>query len=92
MSHTRNLKRSLARTPAIDGYDLFACGCGLGAHDHPIPRWLHIRSNASRRTLGMVKGRSTRVFGPVASDSYLRNGSLRNAHSSDLSAIDIIPI
>jgi hypothetical protein len=68
----------------MDGDGSFAQGDG---HDHLIPRWLNTRSDASRRTLGMDKGRLTGVFGPVENGWYLCKGFRMSAHSSDLSAI-----
>jgi hypothetical protein len=64
-------------------------GNGLCDHDHPIPRRLHMRSRASRRTVGMDKGRSmgAACCWPSIGGSYLLSGFLANVQETDLSAI-----
>ena len=93
MSKTTSLMGSPAKTEAMAGTGHSrGGGGGLDDHDHPIPRLLHTRSNTSRRMLVTDKRRSTGVIGLFASNSYLRNGFLMNAHSSDLSTIVNTPI
>jgi hypothetical protein len=55
-----------------------------------MPRWLHTRSKASKRTFGMDKRRSMGKFCPFGSGLNLRNDVLMNAHSSDLSVNALI--
>jgi hypothetical protein len=67
-------------------------GNGLYDHDHPIPRRLHVRSRASRRTFGTDKGRSMgAACWPSAGGLYLLSGFLAKVQAIDLSAISNNP-
>jgi hypothetical protein len=58
MSNATNLSSNSASVVEIDVDQVVVFGEGLCDHDHPIPRILNMRSRASRRTFGMVRGRS----------------------------------
>jgi hypothetical protein len=58
----------------------------LWDHDHPIPRRLNMRSRASRRTFGMVNGRSIgAACWPSTGGLYLLSGCFAIVQARDLS-------
>jgi hypothetical protein len=86
VSNATKLRSNLASMPGVDVDQVLALGKGLGDHDHPIPRRLNMRSKASRRTFGMVNGRSIgAVCWPSTGGLYLLSGSLANVQARDLS-------
>lgn len=60
-SKSVNLKSVLAKRRAVEGGAVLSPGNGSLDHDHPIPRWLPKRSNASRKTVGADRRRSMGV-------------------------------
>lgn len=85
MSNATNLSSRLDRMVKVDVDQVLVLGKGLCDHDHPIPRILNMRSRASRRTFGMVKGRSIRVACcPSTNGLYLLSGSLAIVQARDL--------
>ena len=85
------LRSKVATTEGIvDSGVVLRRGDDFGDHDHPNPRRLKKRSNASRLTLEMEKCLSRALGSSSWSivDMYLLIGSLiKNAHSNDLSTI-----
>ena len=61
-SKSVNLKSVLAKKRAFEGGGVLSRGKGSLDHDHPSPRWLPMRSKASRKTDGLGRRRSMGVF------------------------------
>jgi hypothetical protein len=94
VSYTVTWRRKAAITEGIDSGAVLRRGVDFGDHDHPIPRRLKKRSNASRLTREMEE----RFLKALASSwstvglCLLIGSLIMKVHSNDLSTITDTPI